>query len=575
MEIALDGEILSDPMGQLRRHNKGAKRGRQYITQLDLSSLEPGPHELQLRFRKRWRSPHTLSVTFEYDPYPHQVRLHVTDQDGRPLSARVTVRRKTRPVRQVDGAAWKMDPKSRDSKLDSVFVLDGQASLRLHRGRYRFIASRGLRYDLAVVEQAVDQDEELHFALPLVVDTPGVIAADLHVHSCASYDAFLPHRSRLASIAASGLDLAVITDHNRVTDLEPLGAQVFGAEDGPWLLPGVEADVRSGTDSNWDRAHLTVMPLRPGEELPSRHRKRIGRALETWRQHQRDHPHSATGQDVLLSLAHPRGIQFRPGQRPREQAWALFNNMGFQREIPVGEGPNAWMTRATGDGGSAALDFDAIEVINRSSLRLYRQVRTDWFALLCQGHDLTGLGNSDSHAMAVELVGMPRNLVAGGLAEDGSLDVAAFIQAIRQGRVQVTSGPVLDLQVSSGGQQAGQGELLLGARGPTRVSIRLRAPSWIPVHELRLVRDGRVAERIQLSGQASVGGPHTDETFVFDLDATRDTWLLAEAGWPEARDDHRVGGLYAEVAPDYVPLAFTNPVRIDADGDGRFTPPGL
>ena len=35
------------------------------------------------------------------------------------------------------------------------------------------------------------------------------------------------------------------------------------------------------------------------------------------------------------------------------------------------------------------------------------------------------------------------------------------------------------------------------------------------------------------------------------------------------------GGVFNDIAPGYAPLAFSNPTRVDADGDGAWTPPGL
>jgi hypothetical protein len=35
------------------------------------------------------------------------------------------------------------------------------------------------------------------------------------------------------------------------------------------------------------------------------------------------------------------------------------------------------------------------------------------------------------------------------------------------------------------------------------------------------------------------------------------------------------GDIYAAVAPGHRPMAFTNPIWIDADGDGRWQAPGL
>ena len=34
-------------------------------------------------------------------------------------------------------------------------------------------------------------------------------------------------------------------------------------------------------------------------------------------------------------------------------------------------------------------------------------------------------------------------------------------------------------------------------------------------------------------------------------------------------------GLYRDVLPGFVPFAFTNPIFVDVDGNGRFDAPGL
>jgi hypothetical protein len=43
--------------------------------------------------------------------------------------------------------------------------------------------------------------------------------------------------------------------------------------------------------------------------------------------------------------------------------------------------------------------------------------------------------------------------------------------------------------------------------------------------------------------------------------------VVEVSGSPDAR--------YRAVLPDFVPLAFSNPIWIDADDDGRWQPPGL
>ncbi len=84
--------------------------------------------------------------------------------------------------------------------------------------------------------------------------------------------------------------------------------------------------------------------------------------------------------------------------------------------------------------------------------------------------------------------------------------------------------------------------------------------------------NGNVVERVELPG--GEGRPVRRFERTFSLEVDKDAFVTAEAGWPLEDDEPAVGGTYALVAPGYVPL-FTNPIRIDADGDGEWTAPGI
>lgn len=50
---------------------------------------------------------------------------------------------------------------------------------------------------------------------------PAWIAADLHLHSSPSPDSRVTLAQRVGSLVCNGIDFAVATDHNRITDLSP------------------------------------------------------------------------------------------------------------------------------------------------------------------------------------------------------------------------------------------------------------------------------------------------------------------------------------------------------------------
>ena len=219
--------------------------------------------------------------------------------------------------------------------------------------------------------------------------------------------------------------------------------------------------------------HANIFPIVPGAALPPSESSNLATHIDNYRERQRQHPHPQSGSDLLVQLNHPRGLSVRPDdRRDWTPAYALFNYIGFDRKMPVGQGSNAWLTAERPGTGTTPLDFDALEVLNRFSWGPYRQVRADWFLLMNLGRFHTGTGNSDSHAVAVELAGFPVNLVhAPGAREDGELDAQRFIDAVRDGHVTVSTGPIVTLRVVGGDRAAGPGR----GRYPRRTAISRRA----------------------------------------------------------------------------------------------------
>ncbi len=88
-------------------------------------------------------------------------------------------------------------------------------------GAYRVVAVRGPEYGAREVEIVVHAGEETKLALaplPRVAPTPGFLAADLHVHSGQSFDSSLPERLQIEAFAASGAEVLVSTEHDRIFD---------------------------------------------------------------------------------------------------------------------------------------------------------------------------------------------------------------------------------------------------------------------------------------------------------------------------------------------------------------------
>ncbi len=288
--------------------------------------------------------------------------------------------------------------------------------------------------------------------------------------------------------------------------------------------------------------------------------------LDTYRQI--EEPYEGVD-DLLLQLNHPRGIQFDIDGDPSWDVHAMFYRFDYRRELPLDAQPTNALT-AVAPSGTTLLDFDAIEVLNRFSWPIYLEVRADWFALLNQGVVQTATGNSDSHATQVELAGFPLNLVRC----ETIASAACLVDGVRAGQVTVTTGPVVSLVVDGVGP------------GGTVVSdspvahIRVQAAEWVVVPQVRLIVNGEPVFVSPIEpGESRDDVGVLDATYSIPIASSEDSWVVAEAGWPvdEARPtDHQAafGQTWDRVAPGYLPIGFTNPVRIDVTGDG-WQAPGL
>jgi hypothetical protein len=84
---------------------------------------------------------------------------------------------------------------------------------------------------------------------------------------------------------------------------------------------------------------------------------------------------------------------------------------------------------------------------------------------------MTGVGNSDSHAMTTEYVGLPTNVAEctrTGNDDKGRDDfIECWVRAVREGRIRVTTGPLVTLTLTAGDASAEIGGIIDPAAGVT------------------------------------------------------------------------------------------------------------
>jgi len=420
-------------------------------------------------------------------------------------------------------------------------------------GRYRVIATRGPEYEL--VEVQVDaragEPQVLTLEAPArAIDTAGWIAADLHVHSAASFDSGLPYLERVRSFAAQGGEVLVATEHDRVFDLAPSIGEL-GLEASMASVVGVESTSVLHSEAaphTFGHANVLPMPYRPDlyrGGAPVSQGVRLREMIDEVR---------ALPGTRLVQLNHPRGSD--------GGVWdgSFFTHLSvagqpFEPTLPLDAEPNRALLERDPASGVRDLDYDAVELLNGETgldLGYYQRVRADWFSLMLQGEVRTGTANSDSHRLASP-VGVPRTYVPQEDDRPEAFDEGAFIAALREGRAFGTTGPFLEVDLGG----VGIGGRFTGRSGT--LSVRVRSASWAQADRARAFVNGRQIDESRLDANGAAQ---------WALDFESDSFVTVEV-------EGERGEGFSAVLPRSVPFAFANPIFVDADGDGKWTAPGL
>lgn len=386
------------------------------------------------------------------------LRVAIHDKaTGRALPGRVLVR----GIHGTRDPDWGTDA-DRGASLNVIHSERGADERPIPPGKYHVVVGRGFEYTMVEedIEVVAGKSAEVAATLSRVVDTRGFLSADLHLHAMPSPDAPQPLADRVRALVATGVEVGVATDHNKVTDYKPVIAELgVGA-----YVASVVGDEITTRDPSW--GHFNAFPLPAGlDPLPYKEKTptqifAAARAAGT------------LGASTLVQVNHPRMGRI-----------GYFELLHFDRDDIRG------FTRRV---AIADMGFDAIEVFNGDHYARIDKVEEcmrDWYALLEAGYRVTATGNSDSHRLSFHEAGVPRNLVAVADDDPARFDEKAFIESVRKGRVVVSSGPFIRL--TAGGKGVGD---TIPAGGAVDIEIVVEAPPWVDVSKVELVRRGEVTD---------------------------------------------------------------------------------
>lgn len=405
----------------------------------------------------------------------------------------------------------------------------GREEKVLPAGDYAVYISRGTEYSLDRQQIRIEAGKTTYLdsTLEPVIETDGFISADCHLHLT------FPLREGAIVAAAEGIDLLTATDHNILKDYSPYIRQL-NLQQFLQSTIGAEIDTAFG--------HFNSFPLEVNRWKDRSFRHSIRTPSEFFRLIRLD-----PGEEII-QVNHPR----RWDPNPRS---GYFDTR---------------LDPKSGDYDPAFFDgsFDQFEVFNmltdQAEDRIGRtevvdQKLLDWYRFLNKGILVTGVANTDAHGYPNHVPGYPRNYIQSVTDNPWEIDPEAVVTALKSRAATTAHGPYIHLT----GDGAPVGSLVPDTDGSVTLRIDVQSPKWVPVETVEVIRNGEVLTTYEVNEPA---GEDKALRFAAELivKPKRDSWYAVIAS-----SDKRWGTPF----DNYSSFSFTNPIFVDANGNGYFDPP--
>lgn len=516
-----------------------------------------------------------------------RVTVTAKDRAGAPIPAKVTLYCSPSPC-PFNADTWNQHVLLENLPMGAAAIgylpPTGSLTLTVPPGEYEAVVSRGPEYSTwpdtwptrgAPVDLRT-ADATVAATVSRILDTPGWVSADLHVHAVASPDSAVRNELRVANFLAEGVDVLLSTDHEVITDFAPV-VRALDAEALIATMIGEEV-------TSFSHGHFNTFPLRRNPELPN------GGAFDhaggedgpTLRMPQLFSGIKADHPGAVVQLNHPRGSGGVLTQLRVDTA-TLASHASAQA-FGMAPAPDATAddTKLFGDG------FDAVESANGTSPS--NAILNDWMTFLSRGTVRTATGVSDTHKAFSDVPGYARTYAKVEGDTPMTFQPSQFAEAIRTQRAYVTNGPILSVtarRLDGAMQPVGPpvevgGTLSVPANEAVELTVDVQGPEWmhldrVEVHSHASGResvdgktnnswpDARVLERRSIATPTLEPVPGTPLRRLHHVEKlvvrpARDTWYVVMVrGARPLRPFH-----------DTPAIAYSNAILIDADGSGRY-----
>ena len=419
------------------------------------------------------------------------------------------------------------------ARAGTIYTASGKAVFGLPAGSYKIYATRGFEYGVDSIAIVLKNADTLQRALHIEreVNTEGWVSSDTHIHTLTHSghgDATIEERA--ITIAGEGIELPVITEHNKAIDIRSTAKQL---EVDRWFTPV------TGNEVTTARGHFNIFPIETAAKLTN-HKSADWKSLT-------EDIRSAGNPVVILNHAEDIHNNFRPFDASHHISVA-----GLMLQDSI-------------------FPANAMEVMNAGSqqqdiLRLYH----DWFGMMNRGYWLTPVGSSDSHDVNRFMVGQSRTYIKAGDSNAAAVDVEEVTRHFMQGKVMVSFGLLTKMKVK---KKYEAGDLVPGNE-KILIDIEVLGPKWMDANKITLYANGK---KIREASIKVKGKQVSKWKGSWSLPATsHDLFLVAIAEGPgKDLPFWKIAKPFQKTSPAWTPgvIGSTGAVWIDGDQDGGRTSP--
>jgi hypothetical protein len=468
------------------------------------------------------------------------VHLRVLDDaTSRPLPARVRVEA-IPPTAPMNFGF----PLSAASYVDNAYVSAQGDNIYLPSGHWILYVSHGIEYDTNDRDVTVTGGKmaEMVIRLKRTIPTPGWVHIETGVRTKATPGCAIEAKDIVQMAAGEGIQWIISGDFERLTDLRPIIHSL-----GLTGQLGASRGFRTMLPAHPEWGQFLVYPVKDNAPDPAT-------ARQEW-------AGLKTAKEFIATLRrHYPGALIQA-----ELAWTE-TGLGYFGQLNKDAYEVSWDFAPGREAG--------IDAVNLFPARQHWELtdnRGFWINNMCRNRRyLMTSSNSGTTVFGAE-PGYPRLLAR--LAQGKAATEEALFEALRAHRVEVTTGPFIDLDIN--GTLPG-GMSVLNENG--KIKLRVTAPKWIDTSVLGLDRENHAKKQLLItSGETSpLRFPANEESAVanltlrdLDLSDLRDTIISL---WTAGAQSLRPWVPSASPEDEVIPFAMVYPIIIDGKKNGKYDP---